>query len=184
MIILRAGTASKRAKRNRDAFLRLVGECVTRWAFADRALFILFQHALGVDRKAAGIVYYRLNTISSRIQLVNSAISLAASPLNLKAWRKYKNQLDHKLIPVRNVIVHHPMLQETSSSIKMRTRYRYFIRVEPYEVEAGQRAPRIIDVGMMRKHATKVDKMTDYLLALEPKVTADSQSRLKHLRGD
>ena len=93
MIILRAGTASKRAKRNRDAFLRLLVNASQGGHLLDRALFILFQHALGVDRKAAGIVYYRLNTISSRIQLVNSAISLAASPLNLKAWRKYKNQL-------------------------------------------------------------------------------------------
>ena len=182
MIILRAGAASKRAKRNRDAFLRLVGECVTRWAFTDRALFMLFQRALSVDRKAAGIIYYRLNTISSKIQLADSAINLVAMPSNLKVWQKYKNTLNHKLIPVRNIIAHHPMLQETSSSPKLRMRFRYFIRVEPYEVEAGQRTPRIIDVKMMRTHATRVDKMTGYLLGLEAKIAADSQGRLKHFR--
>jgi hypothetical protein len=177
MFILRSGPLSRRAKRNRDAFLRLVGECVTRWAFTDRALFLLFRQALDIDVKSAGTLYYRLTTLSSKLALTDAVIKLVATPTNLKVWKTYKKKMD-QLIPIRNIVAHHPLLQSTSG-----TRHQYFIRVEPYEVEAGYRAPRMIDAKILRAHATHVDNLTHRLAAFGQKITADAQFRKKSLTG-
>jgi hypothetical protein len=156
MLILRTGPLSKRAKRRRDTFLRLVGECVTRWAFVDRSLFLIFKRALNTDLKSAGV----------------------ASPSNFKTWKQYNKRMD-SLLPVRNIIAHHPLLQATTGA-----RHQYFIRVEPYEVEAGYRAPRAIDVKTLRLHAKQVDKLTHRLSEFAAKVSTDFEARAKNLRGE
>lgn len=179
MIILRAGPLSKEVRRSRNYFLRLVGECITRWAFTDRSLFVLFRTALNVDAKSAGILYYRLNTLSRKLQLTEATIKLAASLETLKEWQVRKKEMDD-LIPVRNVIAHHPLLEITSRTTN-RTRHQYSIRVEPDEVEAGIRAPRAVDIKILRKHAKHVDEVTHRLIAIAPKIAADAKARAKNL---
>jgi hypothetical protein len=179
MIITRVGTPSKQERRSRDYFLRLVGDCITRWAFTDRSLFFLFYTALNIDPKSAGILYYRLSTLSSKLQLTDSTIRLVATPETLKAWNVGKKEME-ALIPVRNVIAHHPMLATTDNTAG-RTRHRYSIRVEPYEVEAGIRAPRAVDIKILRKHAKQVDELTYRLLANRPNLAADAKARAENL---
>lgn len=169
------GSQSRRERRSRDYFLRLVGDCITRWAFTDRSLFFLFYTALELDPKSAGIIYYRLTTISSKLQLTDSAVKLVATPETLEKWNIRKKEMK-ALIPIRNVIAHHPMLATTDSTTG-RTRHRYTIRVEPYEVEAGVRAPRAVDIKVLRKHAKQVDELTYGLLSTRPLIVADAKAR-------
>jgi hypothetical protein len=182
MIIVRAGTLGKRERRSRDYFLRLVGDCITRWAFTDRSLFDLFRAALNLDLKAAGVIYYRLHTLNSKLQLTESTIKLVALPKTLEQWKTCKKEMDD-LLPIRNVIAHHPMLATTDSTPN-RTRHRYSIRVEPYEVHAGYRSSRMIDIKILRKHAKQVDALTHRLMAVEPLIAADAKARAGNLAGN
>lgn len=183
MIITRiAIPLGKRERRSRDYFLRLVGECVTRWAFTDRSLFFLFYTALNLDTKSAGVLYYRLTTLSSKLNLADSAIKLVGTPETLKEWKARKSEME-ALIPIRNVVAHHPLLATTDNTAG-RTRHRYSIRIEPYEVEAGTRAPRAVDIKILRKHAKEVDELTHRLLVLRPSVHADAIARAKTLVRD
>jgi hypothetical protein len=182
MFILRAAVLSKQERRSRNYFLRLVGECITRWAFTDRSLFFLFHTALNLDTRSAGIVYYRLNTLDSKFQLVDRTINLVATPKTLEAWNANKKEME-ALKPIRNVIAHHPMLATTDAG-PSRQRHRYSIRIEPYEVEAGMRAPRAVDIKILRKHAKQVDELTHGLIRIHPLVAADAKARAKNLAGN
>jgi hypothetical protein len=181
MIILRRGPLSKRAKRSRDSFLKLAGECVTRWAFTDRALFVLFRSALYDYPRIAAAIYYRLNTLSSKVALVDVTIRQIAMPANLKSWQRHKKRME-QLLPVRNLIAHNPLLETVSSGPK-RARYRYSIRQEPNEVEIGYKKPRSVDAKILRAHAKQVDKLTHRLIALVPKIVADSKASQKNPLG-
>jgi hypothetical protein len=173
---------SKRNKRNRDNFLRLVGDCVTRWAFIDRMLFVLFLRALNLDVKGAGIIYYRLTTLNSKIDLVDRAIGLVATPATLKVWKRHKKKME-ELLPVRNIIAHHPLLQEISGSGR-RSRHRYSIRIEPYEIEIGRRVARSVYANELRQHSVRVDKLTHRLATFSGKVMKDARARAQNLPGD
>ena len=171
MIILRRGPLSKRAKRSRDSSLRLVGECVTRWAFTDRALFVIFRSTLYDNPRIAAAIYYRLNTLSGKLALVDASVRQIATAANLKTWQRHKKRTE-QLLPVRNLIAHHPLLETVSSGTK-RARYQYSIRLEPNEVAIGYKQPRSVDAKILRAHATQVDKLTHRLIALVPKIVAD-----------
>ncbi len=181
IIILRRGPFSKQAKHSRDSFLRLAGECVTRWAFTDRALFVLFRSSLYDYPRVAAAIYYRLNTLSAKISLVDVTIQQIATPANLKTWRRHKKRME-QLLPVRNLIAHNPLLETVSAGTK-RPRYGYSIRQEPNEVEIGYKKPRAVNARTLRNHAKQVDKLTHRLVKFAPKVVADSKARQKNPLG-
>lgn len=113
--------------------------------------------------------------------LVDSLLSLVGTPPTLKAWKKYKKRMED-LLPIRNLIAHHPLLESTETT-PARTRFRYSIRIEPYEVESGRRAPRAVDAKALRQHAKKADRLTHLLAAFARKVSADAEARVKNLAG-
>jgi hypothetical protein len=49
------------------------------------------------------------------------------------------------------------------------------------KVEAGIRAPRAVDIKILRKHAKHVDELTHRLIAIAPKIAADAKARAKNL---
>jgi hypothetical protein len=113
---------------------------------------------------------------SGKIALVDASVRQIATAANLKAWQRHKKRAE-QLLPVRNLVAHHPLLETVSSGPK-RASYQYSIRLEPNEVGIGKR-PRSVDAEKLRRHATQVDKLTHRLIALVPKIVADSKARSK-----
>jgi hypothetical protein len=119
--------------------------------------------------------------LSGKLQLTESTIKLVATSKTLEEWKVCKKEMD-ELIPIRNVVARHPMLATTDNT-SGRIVHRYSIRIEPYEVEAGIRLPRAVDIKILRKHAKQVDALTHRLVALVPKILADAQARAKNFAG-
>lgn len=89
-------------------FLEAIGLCVTQWAFVDRQLFRLFNFGLEAKRSRSAAIYYRQNSLDQRLKLTTNILQHALTDLEFKkSWKPLLAEFE-KLIPTRNIIVHHP----------------------------------------------------------------------------
>jgi hypothetical protein len=100
----------KAVKEHRDEFYRMIGHCVTRWAFVDRTLFSLCHICLGTTPEQTALVFYKFSSINDHKLLAGNLIKITAKPdrdIN-KQWADISSVFE-KLIPFRNFIVHNPV---------------------------------------------------------------------------
>jgi hypothetical protein len=80
MVVIKLHPTSKKVKQDQDTFLRLIGECVTRWAFIDRAVFQIFHQTLATDDALAATAYYKWNTLNQKCDLTDRTLAQKYRP--------------------------------------------------------------------------------------------------------
>jgi hypothetical protein len=178
MPILRLHPKSKTVRRDQEIFTRLIGECITRWAFIDRALFEFCSHFLGGRSALTAIVYYRTPQLRQRLGLVDElfrtmiAITKAHIPSRslvamrrcdemLREWKSAHKELE-RLSEVRNAIAHQPM-GVTGTSKKhgagIRAHYFFYIRSEFRDADMRNRKIWTIRTPDLRVHFRETEAM-------------------------
>lgn len=165
MAVLKLHPRTKKVRRDEETFLRLIGECVTGWAFVDRAIFRVFRQTLGVAPNMAAAVYYDRNTLNQRRDLTNKVMAQKYAPAStiLTRWLILNSEIS-RLAPVRNSLAHQPA-QRTGTVRAGRPHSYYSIHVEPQEVRAGLRKPKEFLVADLRSHLRDADKLRKALLS-------------------
>jgi hypothetical protein len=178
MAIIKVHPTSKTIRRDEDIFSRLIGQCITRWAFIDRALFDYCDYCLGGRSALTAVVYYRTPQLSQRLGLVDellqklllfmkghiptrSTVAHRRCEEMSKEWRAIKKRLDN-LMQVRNVIAHQPMLRVGTAKKHGRgERAHYFFSIVSEWRDAGARDKKrhVVRVDDLRAHFKAAEKM-------------------------
>lgn len=99
-----------------DQFHMMMGYCIATWAGVDDVLFNIFQECVG-PREQCAIIWYRLNQLSGRIELVDEIVrSVLPKPgkegehahPDVKAWEAAKAGYGD-LLSTRARIAHQPI---------------------------------------------------------------------------
>ena len=85
MAVIKSYPGSKKVHEDEREFARLVGECITTWAFVDREVFRLFRLHLETTSKRTAVVYYRWPTLAGRADLTDA---LLKAELSKSCFRK------------------------------------------------------------------------------------------------
>jgi hypothetical protein len=116
------------SKRNpeEDEFHMWAGYCITAWSKVDARLFEIFWQTLACSKQHAAIIYYRINSLDTRIKLTDELIETVLPKSQHSgghkhpdaiAWSKIKKSVED-LLRVRSRIAHHPVREnEVSFSI-------------------------------------------------------------------
>lgn len=81
-----------------DEFHAWVGYCITAWAGIDQRLFEIFWQILACSKNHASVIYYRINSMDTRLNLVDELVETTFpkrksgehKPDDLIAWNKLK----------------------------------------------------------------------------------------------
>jgi hypothetical protein len=132
MAVLKLYPTSKRVKRDRDTFLRVLGECVSLWSFLDRELFNLTQAALGVDHARTAIVFYSWANIANHLTLVDRLMKHSLDKKDFETeWKPLSKSIKRHL-DTRSIYAHQPV-KRTGTERSKRAFYFYSIYIEPAE---------------------------------------------------
>jgi hypothetical protein len=113
-------------------FYRLLGMCVSSWAFVDRRLYEIFHHAIKLHYKHSAFLYYRNRAFNERLRVVDDALKMALTKEQFEnEWRPLRDDIAD-LSHTRNIFAHHPTLR-TGTSKDGKPLDIYTIRIEPYE---------------------------------------------------
>lgn len=173
-VIIKLHPAPEEYKPAEKLFLEAIGLCVTQWAFVDRQLFRLFNFGLGTKRSRSAAVYYRQNSLDQRLKLVTNVFENALSDeQNQTLWIPMLKTI-RKLIPTRNIIVHHPA-KRTGTSKDGKAVYIYAIHIEPYELVLNKKYPGLhgkneLGLAELINHAEQVKKLEQSLIGLVGKL--------------
>ena len=95
-----------------------VGFCITAWANVDERLFEIFSSVLATKPELAAVVYYRINTLGGRLDLVSELMThILPKPErkngghdhpDLIAWNTTQKEIKD-LLADRTRIAHHPV---------------------------------------------------------------------------
>jgi hypothetical protein len=178
MAIIKLSPTSKIARRDEQIFSRLIGECITRWAFIDRALFEYCNYCLGGRWPITAIVFYRTPQLKQRLDLVDellrktiffikvripsrSRVAQQRCDTMLREWAIINKKLNG-LIEVRNVIAHQPMMRAgTTKKHGKGDRAHYYFAIQT-EMRASYRSGRkhwVLKVEDLRSHFRKTEAM-------------------------
>jgi hypothetical protein len=142
-------------EQDNHAFLRLIGECISLWAFLDRGLFDLTKAALGTDDTRTAIVFYSGRTIDNHLSLVDRLVKHGLSKTNFEnSWRPlYKRIVRH--LETRSIYAHQP---------KKRAGTTFSIHIEPAERVLGKQYQGLggkqeLSERDLRKHARSLGKL-------------------------
>jgi len=159
MAVLSFEPKTKKFREDRDTFARLIGECITRWAFIDRELFRLCVYALGAHRDRVAIVYYRMQSISPRLSLTDDLLKSKLSPARLKEWDALRKRIYDRLA-TRNAIAHGPMkMTGTSKRVGKRVVAHYDFSVEPEPFNPKPKAPAQVTATQLRAHFKEAESL-------------------------
>ncbi len=93
-----------------------LGYCIANWAKTEEVLFHVFWKCLQAPQDHAAIVYYRLNTVSARLDLTNELV-LSVLPkhksgkqphLSAREWATIRNEI-YSHLAMRRQIAHQPV---------------------------------------------------------------------------
>ena len=163
MAILSFDPKTKQVNRDEETFLRLIGECVSQWAFLDRELFKLSQSALGIDELRAAIVFYSWTNIANHLLLVDRLMKHGLSESHfLDKWRPLRKLIGRHL-DTRSIYAHQP-IKRTGTGKKNRAVYFYSIHIEPAEqlIRTGHQGlggKNELLAKDLRKHARSLEKL-------------------------
>jgi hypothetical protein len=98
-------------------FLYQVGSAITEWAKIDERLFEICAAVLRASKQHVAIIYYRINTLSGRLSLVDELVKTVLPkkgrergghdhPIT-KSWTTINNDIDSRL-SFRNQLAHSP----------------------------------------------------------------------------
>lgn len=152
-------------------FLAAIGLCITQWAFVDRQFYRLFNFGLESKRSRSAAIYYRQNSLNQRLTLTSNVLQEALTEADFKELWKPLYTACEKLIPTRNIIVHHPP-KRSGSAKEGKAVYLYSIHIEPYELILNRRHGGLpkgkneITVKDLEQHAEKVDDLHKSLIRL------------------
>jgi hypothetical protein len=136
MVILSLNPRTKQAARDKEIFLRLLGECVSLWAFLDRALFNLAKTALGTDEKRTAIVFYFRQDMTNHLLLLDRLMKHALVEDHfLHKWRPL-HKLISRHLATRSIYAHQP-IRRTGTGKNNRAFYYYSIHIEPAQQQLG-----------------------------------------------
>ncbi len=163
MVILRLDPKTKQVERDNETFLRLVGECVSLWAFLDRELFKLTKAALGTDDVRTAIVFYSWTNIANHIQLVDKLMKHGLSETHFASKWKPLHKLIIRHLKTRSIYAHQP-LKRTGMGKNNRAFYYYSIHIEPAELlvrsgHEGLGGKSELVAKDLRKHAYSLEKL-------------------------
>lgn len=162
MAVLSFDPRTKKVRYDEEKFLRYLGECVSQWAFLDRALFDLTQTSLGTDDTRTAIVFYHGKTIDNHLALVDRLMKheLPESKF-LNSWRPLQKKIIRHL-KTRSIYAHHPI--KRTGTGKSKAFYYYSIHIEPAEqllgkTHAGLGGKDELLAKDLRKHAHSLEKL-------------------------
>lgn len=136
MTILKFEPQTKQAERDKEIFLRLLGECVSLWAFLDRELFYLAKTALGTDGVRTAIVFYARQDMTNHLSLVDRLMKHGLFEDHfLHKWRPLQKLITRHLA-TRSIYAHQP-IKRTGVGKNNRAFYFYSIHVEPAQLQLG-----------------------------------------------
>jgi hypothetical protein len=189
MAVIKLFPTSKIARRDEQIFSRLIGECITRWAFIDRALFEYSNYCLGGRWPITAIVYYRTPQLKQRLDLVDellrktiffikvripsrSRVAHQRCDAMLKEWAIINKKITG-LIEIRNVIAHQPMIRVgTTKKHGKSVRAHYYFAIQT-EMNASYRSGRkhwILKVEDLRSHFRKAEAVIKALRGFLPRL--------------
>jgi hypothetical protein len=136
MVVLSFDPKTKQVERDKEIFLRLLGECVSLWAFLDRELFHLTKTALGTDDKRTAIVFYFRQDLTNHLTLVDRLMKHGVSEDHfLHKWRPLHKVITRHLA-TRSIYAHQPT-RRTGTGKNNRAFYYYSIHIEPAQQQLG-----------------------------------------------
>ncbi len=118
--------------------------------------------------------------MQQRIQFVADLLEQNLSADQFKTdWKLLENEME-RLLPTRNIIVHHPA-KRTGTSKNGKAVYIYAIHIEPYErllnkKYKGLKGKQELEIADLKNHAFEV-------LALETKLSAFVQKLTRAAQG-
>jgi hypothetical protein len=179
MAVIKAYPGSAKVHQDEREFARLVGECITTWAFVDRQIFRLFALHLETKSKRAAIVYYRLPTLAGRLDLTDALLKNELSKRVFETkWRPICIDT-RNLLAVRAVIAHQPPIR-TGTGRGQKAIYLFSIHVEPDELEVKSfeklRGKKSLGMKDLREHTNQVEKIVERLQTFSA-VLANRKSR-------
>jgi hypothetical protein len=175
-VILKLNRDTEEYEAAETEFLEAVGLFITQWAFVDRQLFRLFNFGLEAKRSRSAAIYYRQNSLDQRLKLTTNILRHAFTDREFKErWKPLLAEFE-KLIPTRNIIVHHPA-KRTGTSENGKAIYVYAIHIEPYELALNKKYPGLrgkneIRISDLNSHAANVKKLEQSLVLLVAKLLA------------
>lgn len=129
---------------------------------------------LGAASHRAAVIYYTPKTLSQRVQFVDKLFEQNLSPDQYKQdWTPLLGRLNN-LIPVRNIIVHHPT-RRLHTARDGKPVYDYAIHFEKFEQQVNKMPKALgekgcLDLDDLKRHARGVDSLHDDLDALRRKL--------------
>jgi hypothetical protein len=99
----------------RDAFMALLGTCITEWAWIEEEIYKICQLILGTVSEHTSIVFYRTPTLEGRLSLADELMgTIFPKPENGEhlhfdagIWSKLLSDLRFQM-PIRNQLAHSP----------------------------------------------------------------------------
>lgn len=164
-------------KRYTQFYARL-GFCINQWTFVDRSLFECCEIVLKTDETRTAIVYYRWQSFTQRVQLVDELVvatieSNDVEPTNKstlrKQWKKITKLIEDN-IRFRNLIAHHPMQQRQvirgrvsatdpeKNTIVENTTY-FEVATEKKELLRGNKKHEVVGVADLKTHAETIQQI-------------------------
>ena len=107
---------SRKPQHKQKSLIHLwIGRCISEWAAIEEVIFDVFCIALNTDTRLAAIVFYKTPNMQSRVTLTTELIE-AITPVQpgrhhhplRKQWDSI-TKLISGLIPIRNLMAHHPI---------------------------------------------------------------------------
>lgn len=168
MAVIKLNPDPEEYEQAESEFLAELGLCVSQWAFVDRQLFRIFHYCLGAKKPRSAAIYYKKNSLSQRMALVESVIEFGLLDAGVASnWTSIKSVFG-KLVLTRNIIAHHPP-KRTGTSKDGQATYIYSIHIEPYERALrkeyrGLNGRSELYIDDLRSHADAVQRLANDLV--------------------
>jgi hypothetical protein len=166
MAVIKSYPGSKKVHEDEREFARLVGECITTWAFVDREVFRLFRLHLETTSKRTAVVYYRWPTLAGRADLTDALLKAELSKAVFeKKWRPIYRDLKD-LLGIRAVIAHQPALRVGTGKGNSPI-FLFSIRVEEAELEVKSfeklKGKTSLSMKDLRGHTRQAERLVERL---------------------
>lgn len=180
MAVIKAYPGSKKVHEDEREFARLVGECITTWAFVDRQVFGLLNMHLGTNTKRAAVVYYRWPTLAGRADLADALLKSELSKAVFEnKWRPIYKDLKN-LLAMRAVIAHQPPVRiGTGAGTRAIFHFAIHIELAELEVKSFEKLRGKLHLGMkdLRDHIGQVQQLVERLRTLGATLAARKAKR-------